>query len=93
MNCATRLVDLFGSQAEVARRWNFTNPTEAQPWIAANLPADIQTEVLAPRQDRGPGGGAAAVGAPGGAPTAGGFTRGGGPPTGGFGGFRGGRGR
>ena len=65
-------------QAEVARRWNYTAPAEAGPWIAANLPAELQAEALQPRQDRGFGGGGPG-GGQGGPPAFGGQARSGRP--------------
>ena len=40
------------AQIDVARFWNRTDPSAAQPWIAANIPADQQAEALA-RPERG----------------------------------------
>jgi len=36
-------------QLNIARRWNANAPTEAQAWITANLPPDLQAQALAPR--------------------------------------------
>lgn len=47
--------DRLKAQIDVARVWNRTDPTAAQPWIAANIPADQQAEALA-RPERGNGG-------------------------------------
>jgi hypothetical protein len=37
-------------QVDIARRWFSNAPNEATPWIAANLPADLQTRAMTPRR-------------------------------------------
>ena len=37
-------------QLNIARRWNTNAPTEAQAWITANLPPDLQAQALAPQR-------------------------------------------
>jgi hypothetical protein len=35
-------------QFNLARRWYANAPNDAQPWIAANLPAELQGRALSP---------------------------------------------